>query len=654
MLDPAPLPLSRLGAYELCRLLATGATSEIYEARRLGAFGFSRRVALKRILPQLASDMQFVRMFCEEARLHAALDHPNLVAVIDFGEEHGELFMAMEFVDGISLGELMGVQDRRRRVELPQALRIVREVLIGLQYVHEACDENGKPLGLVHRDVAPSNVLLSRAGEVKLTDFGIVRSAAAETRTLPGELKGRLGYVSPEQAMGARVDARSDLFSVGVLLAEMLIARPLFSGFTELEVLTSLHAGDVRNLHVHGAHLPKEVLALLQGLLAQRPVERLPSASAAVDMLDRIAMCQAAVPANIELSAYLLAEGVFQVDSDIRARAARAPLVEAAVAPAAAQDESRLSYRVRRPGGTIVGPLSLPRVAEMIATARAGVDSEVSRNGGPFLPVASLSELAQVAARPAYRFFEPIALMATERHALAPSVTPWHLFRAMRERRTGLFCARGGHAQRRFYFVEGALVASSSTEPEELLGAILVELGLATLESIERELENGLLNGVPLGRGLVAAGITGEAELERAARVQCLRRLSRTLTLAEGDLFFVEGARSGELDRPVDPAGKLMILAEALRAAVTEEQARAALERLGNETLVPGRDADVLCAGLGLKPAEVRIIRDASTGRSVSELLKSTATLTADERALAVKGAYLALLAGALLRRRAS
>ncbi|HVJ14825.1 MAG TPA: serine/threonine-protein kinase, partial [Polyangiaceae bacterium] len=222
MRSRSTLPFAKLGEYELLRLIATGGMSEVYEARRDGPHGFQKRFAVKRILPQLAADERLNKMFCDEARVHSALSHPNLVQVIDFGEHSGELYMVLEYVDGPSVGRIMSALTARGRVmPLAQALFIVRRVLDALEYAHTARDQmTGLPLGVVHRDVAPSNILVGGAGEVKLADFGIVSSVINDNRSNPGDIKGKLGYISPEQAMGFKVDPRSDLFSLAVVLSE--------------------------------------------------------------------------------------------------------------------------------------------------------------------------------------------------------------------------------------------------------------------------------------------------------------------------------------------------------------------------------------------------------------------------------------------------
>ncbi|HKY37369.1 MAG TPA: protein kinase [Polyangiaceae bacterium] len=300
-----------LGPYELGERLGLGGMAEVFVAYRAGPHGFAKKVALKRILPELAQDARFVAMFCDEARISAPLCHPNIVQVIDFGESQGELFMAMEFVEGVSLAKLLRyVSGRRERFPLGAALFIAHEVLSGLAFAHEACDENGNPLSIVHRDVSPGNVLIGRAGDVKLADFGIVRSAYVDRRTYPGELKGKVGYMSPEQVMGVEVDPRSDLFTVGIILSEMLIARPLFSGQNEFDILTKIYEADLSALERLGADLSPSVRDLLRHALGKAPADRFGSAREFADALRKLAHASNIALDDSELVPWLSALGV--------------------------------------------------------------------------------------------------------------------------------------------------------------------------------------------------------------------------------------------------------------------------------------------------------------------------------------------------------
>src|SRR3954467_5983619 len=300
-----------LGPYELGERLGLGGMAEVFVAYRAGPHGFAKKVALKRILPELAQDPRFVAMFCDEARISAPLCHPNIVQVIDFGESQGELFMAMEYVEGVSLAKLLRyVSARRERFPLGAALFIAHEVLSGLAFAHHACDENGNPLSIVHRDVSPGNVLIGRAGDVKLADFGIVRSAYVDRRTYPGELKGKVGYMSPELVMGIEVDPRSDLFTVGIILSEMLIARPLFSGQNEFDILTKIYEAELSALDKYGADLTPAVRDVVRQALAKTPADRFGSAREFADALRRLAQASQLALDDSELVPWLSGLGV--------------------------------------------------------------------------------------------------------------------------------------------------------------------------------------------------------------------------------------------------------------------------------------------------------------------------------------------------------
>jgi serine/threonine-protein kinase len=605
--------------------------AEVYEARRAGPRGFAKRVALKRILPQLAMDQRLVRMFCAEARVHAALTHPNLVSVLDFGEASGELFLVMEYVDGVPLSEVLrAISARKRAIELGPALHVAREVAAGLAYAHQYRDDDDAPLGVVHRDVAPNNILLGRAGEVKLTDFGIVHSAWSDVRTAPGELRGKIGYISPEQALGRAVEARSDLFSLGIVLAEMLLGAPLIPGQGELEVLRNLQSRSWESLAPLASKVPLPVIRLLQRMLAKSPRNRPASAALVAEELDKLATQYGVRTSAHGLSLWLADLGIVRIESNVRVTPSRdespyaapalpearneqativdadalKPIVIALPAPnlpdegptisrPVASGTPTLRYRLRRPGGEIVGPLSLGSVLAMLATARAGLDSELAREDGPFLKLSRAFELTRLASRPLYRFFEPIALLATERHPADRASLPAHLLRLAALKRTGLLVYRHGAEQRRVYFEDGMPLATASTEASELLGALLVRSGVVSEADLERVLESGYRSGCALGESLVLAGLITNERLAQAIGEQRIRRLTALCRARGGELFFVEGARSGEQLRGL-PQRPLGALVEALRAAYPEGELLALLAGLERTALRPSSS----CAGL--------------------------------------------------------
>ncbi len=284
-------PIS-FGRYRLLERLAVGGMAELFLAshsstRAPGAAQPDNdRLVIKRLLPHMASQPHFKDMFLDEAKLTKRLMHPKIAQTYDFGRYHGQLFIAMEFVDGIDALALLR-ECAHRKVRLPPwiAVYTAHEVLDALDFAHNQFDDEGKPLNVVHRDISPSNVLLSRSGDIKLVDFGIARAAQRSHHTKDGTLKGKYGYMSPEQVIDDEVDARSDLFSAGILLAELLMGRRLFAAPNELDVLLMVRDAKLDRLDRFGAHIGLDLDRILRKALRKRPDERFASASEFRDAL---------------------------------------------------------------------------------------------------------------------------------------------------------------------------------------------------------------------------------------------------------------------------------------------------------------------------------------------------------------------------------
>jgi len=229
-------PALRLGRYTIVRSLGAGGMAELFLARVDGIAGFTKLCAVKRILPHKSSNERFVRMLLNEARLVATLDHPNIAQVHDIGVENNEYFFAMEYVHGQDLRHVLHAAPNHR-LRLENAIHVALGLCAGLHHAHEARDASGASLEIVHRDVSPSNVLVSYQGAVKLVDFGVAKAATVVSETREGIIKGKYGYMSPEQCLGAPLDRRSDLFAVGILLWEMTVGRRLYKLSGDLATL---------------------------------------------------------------------------------------------------------------------------------------------------------------------------------------------------------------------------------------------------------------------------------------------------------------------------------------------------------------------------------------------------------------------------------
>src|SRR5512140_684997 len=231
----------RIGKYEIVTRLSVGGMAELFLAFFAGPGGFRKYVALKQILPDVAKDQDFVKMFLDEARITAAFSHANVGSVFDLGQEGQELYLAMEFISGQNLQQILkAAYAARQPLPIGFAATVARDACLGLHYAHTFVDRAGTPSPVIHRDVSPKNVMVSYAGEVKVIDFGIAKAKNRLGKTQIGIVKGTRGYMSPEQVKGAPLDGRSDLFCMGVILYEMLTGEKLFATQSDAAVMIEI------------------------------------------------------------------------------------------------------------------------------------------------------------------------------------------------------------------------------------------------------------------------------------------------------------------------------------------------------------------------------------------------------------------------------
>ena len=294
------------GDYTLIDRIATGGMAEVWRARRRGVEGFQKTVAIKRILSHLTDTPDFINMFIDEAKLAAQLSHNHIIQIYDLGKVGDDFFIAMEFVDG---KDLRSILDSARKLGKPLplelALMIVAALARALDYAHRKKDFENRALGLVHRDVSPQNVLISYEGEIKLCDFGIVKAVAKASTTQMGALKGKLQYMSPEQAWGKTVDARSDIFSLGSVLFEVLTGERLFTGDSELSVLDAVRECRVRSPRELVPEVPEEIDRIVLRALTSTPEERYQTAKAMEEDIQAALDSLRLAPSQSALAAYV-------------------------------------------------------------------------------------------------------------------------------------------------------------------------------------------------------------------------------------------------------------------------------------------------------------------------------------------------------------
>jgi len=333
---PAPAGPGSFGRYQLLEKIAAGGMAEVYRARMRGEEGFEKIVAIKRILPHMADNDDFITMFVDEAKLAAQLTHNNIIHIYDLGKEDAYHYIAMEYVEGKDLRSILKTAtEKGYPLPVELALFIASKVANALDYAHRRMGMDGKELNLVHRDVSPQNVLISFEGDIKLCDFGIAKAATKVQQTQAGALKGKLQYMSPEQAWGKKVDRRTDIFSLGIVLFEMLTGDRLFSGDTDLTILEQVRDARSEPPSVKNPDVPKRVDQIVLKALAKNPQDRYQNASEMEKDINSVLYSFQPAPGPADLAIYMhrLVEAT-PVASDAQIDAAFAQ-VAAAPAPEA-------------------------------------------------------------------------------------------------------------------------------------------------------------------------------------------------------------------------------------------------------------------------------------------------------------------------------
>lgn len=281
--------MEKFGKYTLLRRVAVGGMAEIFLACLEGDSGFRKKVVVKRILPQFGADPEFVQMFTDEAVLAARFDHPNVVQTLDFGNVDGTLYITMEYVFGGDLRLLLREKIKAgMSPSMGDCCDIGEQMCRGLEHVHTLCTDHGSPLHVVHRDISPHNIMLSRAGQLKIMDFGIAKAAQRATHTSTGVVKGKLAYMAPEQARGDLIDHRTDQFAAGLVLWEAITGSRPYQGSSEAELYARVLNGQVDDPRGLRPECPEELAEVVMGMLAPSPSERFPTIGEVAERLAKL------------------------------------------------------------------------------------------------------------------------------------------------------------------------------------------------------------------------------------------------------------------------------------------------------------------------------------------------------------------------------
>jgi TonB family protein len=373
----------RFGQFQLMEKIATGGMAEVFKARMNGVDGFQKIVAIKKILPHMAASDDFITMFADEAKLAAQLNHPNIIHIYDLGKVENSYYIAMEYVEGRDLRTILK-SGAEHGLPLPPelALFIASKLAAALDYAHRRKDFDGKDLSLVHRDVSPQNVLISYEGDIKLCDFGIAKAASKSSQTQAGALKGKLQYMSPEQASGKSIDRRSDLFSLGSVLYEMLVGEKLFAGDTDLTILEQVRNAKAAPPSTKNPDIPKRVDTIVLKALAKNPEDRYQNASDLQRDLESVLYTFSPAPGSADVAIFLhhlqAEEKGAASESDRAFDAAFAPASQEPAAPS--KSKKAKGTVVQRKTGSVPrqsGPIPAPHAAPPSPAAEPGKEGIV-------------------------------------------------------------------------------------------------------------------------------------------------------------------------------------------------------------------------------------------------------------------------------------
>jgi formylglycine-generating enzyme required for sulfatase activity len=356
--NAAPVPASGVGGrYELLLELASGGMATVYVGRQRGAGGFERLVAIKRMHKHLAESPEVVASFMDEARVASTIRHPNVVSVHDVYSHEGELFLVMDFVDGVSVAQLFKAA-LQNSVKIPRgaAIRILAQALHGLHAAHEQRDLSGNGLGIVHRDATPHNLLLGEDGSVRITDFGVAKAHERSVHTETGVAKGKIAYMSPEQARAQHVDRRTDVFAMGITAIEILSGRRMFEGHTNVQILVAVSTGNMPALSELNLVLPTELETIVVKAIAHDPDARWQTADDFATALEQFASSSGVAEGQRDLARTV--KTLFSETLEKRRARLRQVLATGVTVPASSvplENAATVAHDVGRATGTVQG-----------------------------------------------------------------------------------------------------------------------------------------------------------------------------------------------------------------------------------------------------------------------------------------------------------
>ncbi len=594
----APPERREFGKFTLLERIGSGGMAEIYKSELEGIDGFRKILVVKKILPKYADNRQFITMFVQEAKVCSGLHHANVVQIYELGEEQGEYYIAMEYVAGYDLLKVLTKASKVGKMLPPElCLFIISEVCKGLGYAHGATDADEKPLEIIHLDCSPSNILISHDGDVKLTDFGVARAKVEGPPTgTEDRLKGKLGYMSPEQVTGKPLDHRSDIFSLGIILYELFTLKRLFLGKTDIETLSNVRDANIEPRLKRHPEIPKGVGDIIRKALRVNTQTRYQSA---LDVEEAISQYLFEVRQRVTagmLSTFV--KDLFGIqeskpgvavapppppriptpkpktDPDVGSKApatrpnervpealletqpvssplmrppppppppGRAPVEvspEMIAPPMTPGPFKDLEYRFKSPDGRVFGPISYQNLHKLLQTRAISPDELVSVSGGDWRPIVEVTDIDRILPLHLQQERTNPDEVGIFGHTSGARV----IARMVSGKRTGRFKLTKAGQLKEVFFRKGKPVHITSNNKDELFGALLVTRGIITDEQLHQAV--GKCGGQKqLGDALIEMGLLDQGSLLMQLEAQFVDKFKEIFTWEDAYYEYYRGAK---------------------------------------------------------------------------------------------------------------
>jgi serine/threonine-protein kinase len=634
------VPVQRFGKYVLGDRLGKGGMAEIYFAWPVAHP--EQPMVIKKMIAEFDHDEHHITMFLDEARLMSCLLHPNIVQIFDMGVVEGQYFIAMEYVDGRDLHDIMDAC-RAARIRMPEelCLHVVGEILEGLDYIHHVKGPGGNELNIIHRDVSPSNLLISYGGEVKLGDFGIAKTLMQENKTRAGYVKGKLGYMSPEQVMGQPLDARSDIFIVGIVLYEMLSSDQLFPIENEYESLKQMKEARLPRSSKLMRLFSEGMIQILGKALAKEPQNRFGSASEMAHAIHEYAYA-AGLRANFKKLAAFLASilpqerekkpsvpGIKVPAPDLRDKTPtkteqKKPKTKVRTKTRASKKPGVHRYVLRDGHGRVIGPVGLETLVNLIRIYNISPITLASRDNQKWLPLDHYPELFTAFETPPESSAAAYSARPKYAGTFAEVSVPRLFFRMAAARATGKLVLSRAEIKKDVYLRDGFPEFVQSNIETERIGEFLLVRGVITRAQLNEALDAMESFGGRLGDTLTAMRLIKPHDLFALLAEQVKEKLLEVYSWTDGRYEFYAHLMT---NAPVYPLGlgSFALIAEGIRKGFAVERLEPWLQDHSQKRMKRVSSRAIDADNLRLQPLELKVARSLD-GQTMEDMIAAHPT----------------------------